>query len=72
MVGNPLEPSSTDSKTTLLVLPSSVLPQWRDEIKLHVKKDFFRKIMQYKASAAITMENLVDQDILSESLVFPL
>ena len=66
MVGNPHDPMSKESKTTLLVVPSSLLSQWLDEIKKHVEEKTFSKILVYKARYRLSMANLNDQDIIRE------
>lgn len=66
MVGNP--PSERDRlrgvNATLIVVPSSVIEQWLDEIRNHTEIAKFPKIMRYKASAKIPIEVLRDLDIV--------
>ncbi|QSZ30260.1 hypothetical protein DSL72_004782 [Monilinia vaccinii-corymbosi] len=70
MVGNP--PTKEDRQrgvtATLIVVPSSVIGQWLEEIKLHVDcNKVFRKVMQYKASMRIPPSVLRDLDIVVTS-----
>lgn len=66
MVGNP--PSEKDilkkTKATLIVLPSSVVRQWNDEIRKHLDPSVFQRILQYKASSEVPMIFLEDSDIV--------
>ena len=66
MVGNP--PGDGDrkrgAKATLIVVPSSVIEQWLDEIRNHVEVSCFPKIMRYRATSKIPMEVLTDLDIV--------
>ena len=66
MVGNP--PSIDDwrrkIKATLIVVPSAVIQQWYEEIRLHVKPECFPKVMHYKSSSNIPVEVLQDLDIV--------
>jgi hypothetical protein len=64
MVANP--PGPRDRKTTLLVLPSSVVDQWNDEIVKHVNEGVFPKIMTWKSTFGISLSNLQDQDVVRE------
>lgn len=70
MVGNP--PTNEDRKrgvtATLIVVPSSVINQWLEEIRSHVDCiDGFRKVLQYKASMHIPRAVLMDLDIVVTS-----
>ena len=64
MVGNPPDPSQGHGKTTLLVVPSSALRQWEEEMAAHVEKGVLKKITNYKRTKEITLENLRDQDVI--------
>lgn len=66
MVGNPPDLEANDRKTTLLIVPSSVLRQWEDEIALHVTKGIFKKVYAFRAVHRLSMENLQDQDVICE------
>jgi SNF2 family DNA or RNA helicase len=69
MVGNP--PCDGDIKrnirATLIVVPSSVINQWMEEIRNHAEATVFPKILHYKASSKIPMEVLQDLDIVLTS-----
>jgi hypothetical protein len=69
MVGNP--PGEQDRKrgvkATLIVVPSSVIDQWLDEIRTHAEKAVFPKIMLYRSAAKIPIEVLRDLDIVVTS-----
>lgn len=68
MVGNPPTPQeATESKITLLVVPTGVIRQWQDEIARHVDHKVFKKVMHYKANKEISTEILRDCDILSKT-----
>ena len=67
MVGNPPDLNLGQSKTTLLVVPSSAIQQWLKEIEKHVKPGVFKKITHYKRTEELTMANLEDQDIINMS-----
>jgi SNF2 family DNA or RNA helicase len=69
MVGNPPGPEDMKRKikTTLIVVPATVIDQWLDEIRVHAKRETFPKIMRYKTSARIPMEVLEDLDIVVTS-----
>ncbi|PMD36328.1 hypothetical protein L207DRAFT_435119 [Hyaloscypha variabilis F] len=69
MVGNPPGPEDIKRKvkTTLIVVPATVIDQWLDEIRIHAKRDTFPKIMRYKSSSRIPMEVLEDLDIVVTS-----
>ncbi|ESZ97694.1 hypothetical protein SBOR_1881 [Sclerotinia borealis F-4128] len=70
MVGNPptKEDKQRNVKATLIVVPSSVISQWLEEIEIHVNcKKVFPKVMQYKASMHIPMAVLEDLDIVIAS-----
>jgi SNF2 family DNA or RNA helicase len=69
MVGNPPGPEDIKRKvkTTLIVVPATVIDQWLDEIRVHAKRETFPKIMRYKSSAHIPMEVLEDLDIVVTS-----
>lgn len=66
MVGNP--PGEPDRnrgvKATLIVVPSSVIEQWLDEIRNHAEVTCFPKVMRYKASSKIPVEVMRDLDIV--------
>lgn len=66
MVGNPPDPDKRGPKTTILVVPGSILGQWHDELDKHVERKTFGKVMIYKASHETSMENLEDQDVIRE------
>lgn len=66
IVGNPPDGSQKGVKTTLVVVPSSALKQWEEEIRRHVQEGFLKKMMHYKRSKEMSMANLEDQDLLSE------
>ncbi|KAI9852139.1 MAG: hypothetical protein M1838_001763 [Thelocarpon superellum] len=68
MIGNPPQKDDHGLKTTLLVVPSSILHQWLDEIKKHVRPGIFKKVMVYKSADEMTMANLLDQDVLNPPL----
>lgn len=51
-------------KATLIVAPASIIGQWMDETRTHVKQEVFPKIMQYKSSSRIDMSILQDVDIV--------
>jgi SNF2 family DNA or RNA helicase len=69
MVGNP--PSKEDikrrRKTTLIVLPSSAIKQWAEEIRNHVEEKVFPRVMHYKASKEIPIVSIQDCDIVLTS-----
>ncbi|CAD6448459.1 19c1cb6b-239e-4802-8012-564b4d8d53ef [Sclerotinia trifoliorum] len=70
MVGNP--PTKEDRErgvtATLIVVPSSVISQWLEEIETHVEcKKVCPKFMQYKASMHIPDAVLKDLDIVVTS-----
>jgi hypothetical protein len=69
MVGNP--PGEKDCsrgvKATLIVVPSSVIEQWLDEIRNHAEASVFPKILRYKASSKIPVPVLRDLDIVVTS-----
>ncbi|KAI9649741.1 hypothetical protein NHQ30_002322 [Ciborinia camelliae] len=70
MVGNP--PTKEDRQrgvtATLIVVPSSVIGQWLEEIQLHVDcQKVCTKVMQYKASMHIPKSVLKDLDIVVTS-----
>ncbi|KAG0646207.1 DNA repair rad5 [Hyphodiscus hymeniophilus] len=69
MVGNQPEASDCkrEVKATLIVVPSSVIDQWMDEIRVHVDARIFPKIMRYKTSYKIPVEVLRDLDIVVTS-----
>jgi SNF2 family DNA or RNA helicase len=69
MVGNPpleKEPAEV-RKATLIVVPASLLSQWKAEIKEHVDDRIFQKVMSYKASADASVNILSDCDIVLTS-----
>ena len=65
MVGNPPDEDhlSRCVKATLIVVPSSVIDQWLDEIKYHTEVSAFPKVMRYKLSSNIPLAVLRDLDI---------
>jgi hypothetical protein len=69
MVANP--PGDKDRrrgvKATLIVVPSSVIDQWLDEIRTHADSRAFPKVMHYKKSSKISVEVLRDLDIVVTS-----
>lgn len=69
MVGNP--PGGKDRsrgvKATLIVVPSSVIEQWLDEIRNHAEASVFPKVMRYRASTKIPVAVLRDLDIVVTS-----
>ena len=69
MVGNP--PGEEDQKrgvkATLIVVPSSVIEQWMDEIERHADSRLFPKIMHYKRTSKVSLEILRDLDIVITS-----
>jgi SNF2 family DNA or RNA helicase len=69
MVGNP--PGEKDRargvQATLIVVPSSVIEQWLDEIRNHAEVSVFPKVMRYRASAKIPIPILRDLDIVVTS-----
>ncbi len=69
MVGNPPtgEHIRRRVKTTLLVLPSSAIRQWMDEIRTHAREDVFPRIIHYKRSKEIPLIALQDFDIVLTS-----
>lgn len=70
MVGNPptKEDKARNVRATLIVVPSSVVSQWLEEIHFHVDcKKVFPKVMRYKMSAGIPLSVLEDLDIVVTS-----
>jgi hypothetical protein len=69
MIGNP--PSNDHLKrgvkATLLVLPSSAIRQWMEEIKDHCEGSTFPRVMHYKSNKEIPLITLKDQDIVLTS-----
>lgn len=69
MIGHP--PSDEDlkqkRKSTLIVVPSSVILQWHDEIRSHVDEKVFPRILKYKASQGLEAIQLADNDIVITS-----
>jgi SNF2 family DNA or RNA helicase len=69
MVGNPPGPEDIKRKVkaTLIVVPATVIAQWRDEIQNHAKPEIFPKVMRYQSSAPIPMKVLEELDIVVTS-----
>ncbi|KAI9051714.1 hypothetical protein LZ554_004754 [Drepanopeziza brunnea f. sp. 'monogermtubi'] len=69
MVGNPPGPEDIQRKvkTTLIVVPATVIEQWIDEIRLHVDKRIFPKVLHYKTSSKLDIDILQDIDIVVTS-----
>ncbi|KAI9848067.1 MAG: hypothetical protein M1837_001169 [Sclerophora amabilis] len=67
MVGNPPSTEDEERQATLLVLPSSIIRQWEEEIDLHVDKGVFPNIIHYKTSTALLPEQLQEYDIILTS-----
>ena len=69
MVGNP--PAEEDikkkKKATLIVLPSSAIKQWAEEIRNHVEEEVFPRVMHYKASKEMPVMSIQDCDIVLTS-----
>jgi hypothetical protein len=65
MVSNPprKEDSARKAKATLIVVPSSVISQWLDEIRTHAEEAVFPKILHYKSSSKIPLNVIQDLDI---------
>ncbi|KAI9765896.1 MAG: hypothetical protein M1840_007037 [Geoglossum simile] len=66
MVGNAPD-SGTKCRTTLLVVPSSVIDQWQNEILTHVEKNFFNHVLHYKRSKEIPLSILETCDVIITS-----
>jgi SNF2 family DNA or RNA helicase len=69
MVGNPptMEDIKKRQKATLIVLPSSAIKQWMEEIRTHVEERIFPRVMHYKASKEIPIVSIEDCDIVLTS-----
>ncbi|KAI9790308.1 MAG: hypothetical protein M1833_001967 [Piccolia ochrophora] len=65
VIGNP--PRQRDPRTTLLVVPASLIDQWANEIDLHVKPDRFNSILRYKRSHELSQKTLLMHDIVITS-----
>jgi SNF2 family DNA or RNA helicase len=66
MVGNPPQPADikANRKTTLIVLPSSLINQWWEEIQKHVEPGLFPRVLRYKLSKELAKIQLQDCDIV--------
>jgi len=69
MVGNPPTPADIkrNIRATLIVVPSTVIDQWLEEIRRHAEESVFPKIMHYKSSSKIPTAVLSDLDIVLTS-----
>ena len=69
MVGNPPSKEHIKAKTkaTLIVLPSSAIRQWQDEISTHVDPKIFSRIIHYKAKKDLPLISLQDCDVVLTS-----
>ncbi|KAH0536030.1 hypothetical protein FGG08_007079 [Glutinoglossum americanum] len=66
MVGNPPDPGAA-ARATLLIVPSSVIEQWQDEIRTHVEEDFFKRVLHFKKSKEIPLSILQTCDVIITS-----
>lgn len=66
LVGNPPQKHhiAKGQKATLIVVPTSVIGQWIDEIRAHCKPETFRKVMHYKHRTAQPQAIVEDCDIV--------
>lgn len=54
-------------KATLIILPSSLIAQWMEEIATHAEQRVFPKVMQYQSKLGVSQAILEDCQIVLTS-----